>query len=247
MNTQSRGIGVLDTPEEVAGSDFIEVYDNALSADLCARLRDMFNHDGLAKPGVTGHGVDTSKKISRDIMLNHHPQLAGLLEEVTEATRDHLVKYFAKYHFVLIAPLALKVRGSDGQPVDLTHENYAQYGRGKEESFMRALYRLGQIQAQHYAKGVGNYNYWHCEVFPQKVGTEALHRSLLFMFYLNDVDEGGETDFYYQNKRVQPREGRMVVAPAYFTHTHRGRTPQSNDKYILTSWVLLNQAQQLFG
>lgn len=244
MNTD--GIEALGTPENVAGSDFIEVYDNVLSADLCARLRDMFKQDGLAQAGVTGQGVDTKKKISRDIMLNQHPQLASLLEEVTEATRKQLVKYFAKYHFMLIAPLGLKIRGNDGTPVDLTNENYEQYGKGKEEQFMRALYRLGNIQAQHYAKAVGNYNYWHCEVYPQKGGVEALHRSLLFMFYLNDVAEGGETDFYYQNKRVKPREGRMVVAPAYFTHTHRGRTPQSSDKYILTSWVLLNQAQQLF-
>jgi hypothetical protein len=38
----------------------------------------------------------------------------------------------------------------------------------------------------------------------------------------------------------------MVIAPAYFTHTHRGNVPVSNNKYILTSWVLFNQAQQIY-
>jgi hypothetical protein len=38
----------------------------------------------------------------------------------------------------------------------------------------------------------------------------------------------------------------MVIAPAYFTHTHRGCVPVSNDKYILTSWILLNRAEQLY-
>lgn len=226
--------------------NFIEVYEDALSEDLCSRLRQTFA-SGVAKAGTTGHGVEPDKKISEDIILNQHPQFAGLLDEVTAVTAQHLVHYFEKYHFALIAPLALKVRGSDGEPVALTHDNYAEYGRGKEASFMRLLYRLGPIQAQKYEQGVGNYNYWHCEVFPQKNSYESLHRTLLFMFYLNDVDEGGETEFYYQNLSIKPRAGSMVVAPAYFTHTHRGLVPRSSDKYILTSWVLLNQGQQLYG
>jgi hypothetical protein len=112
---------------------------------------------------------------------------------------------------------------------------------------MKVLYRLGPIQAQKYQAGVGNYNYWHCEVYPQAPHNEALHRTLLFMFYLNDVEEGGQTEFYYQNKAISPKTGRMVIAPAYFTHTHRGCVPVSNDKYILTSWILLNRAEQLYG
>lgn len=38
----------------------------------------------------------------------------------------------------------------------------------------------------------------------------------------------------------------MVIAPAGFTHTHRGLVPRSNDKYILTSWVLFNRAEKLY-
>ena len=67
------------------------------------------------------------------------------------------------------------------------------------------------------------------------------------MFYLNDVQEGGETEFYYQDLSIKPRKGTMVIAPAYFTHTHRGNVPISNDKYILTSWVQFNQANVIFG
>ena len=76
---------------------------------------------------------------------------------------------------------------------------------------------------------------------------ECCRGLLLFMFYLNDVEEGGSTDFYYQDASIQPKAGRMVIAPAYFTHTHRGQIPVSNDKYILTSWVLFNRAEQLYG
>lgn len=235
--------------------DFIEIYDDVLSADVCQRLRMQFEESDLAHPGVTGHGVEPDKKISSDIVLNQHPLFADLLQEVTEATRQGMLRYFHKYHFALIAPLALTVRHrTTHEPVKLTHDNYWDVVGSQpedkpslmEENFMRTLYRVGPIQAQKYDKGLGNYNYWHCEVYPQKGTTEALHRTLLFMFYLNDVEQGGETDFYYQERSIQPKQGRMVIAPAYFTHTHRGRVPVSADKYILTSWVLFNQETQLF-
>ena len=67
------------------------------------------------------------------------------------------------------------------------------------------------------------------------------------MYYLNDVEEGGGTSFYYQNKTVTPKRGTLVIAPASFTHTHRGEVPVSNDKYILTSWVMYRTREELYG
>lgn len=77
------------------------------------------------------------------------------------------------------------------------------------------------------------YHVWHCEQ-----GTAHTARRILFyVVYLNDVEEGGETEFLYQHKRVKPTRGTVVIAPAAFTHTHRGNPPLSNDKYILTGWI----------
>lgn len=229
-------------------SDFIEIYDDALSPQLCAELMAAFDKSPHLVPGRTGGGVDRDKKISTDLYLNDHVQYRDVLQQVIAVTTQYAAEYFKKYHFALIAPVALTVQHpKTGQPVALTHENYAEIGADKAEDFMKVLYRLGPIQAQKYQAGIGNYNYWHCEVFPQAPLNEPLHRTLLFMFYLNDVAEGGETEFYYQNKAIRPKAGRMVIAPAYFTHTHRGCVPKSNDKYILTSWILLNRAEQLYG
>jgi len=58
-----------------------------------------------------------------------------------------------------------------------------------------------------------------------------------WMVYLNDVEEGGETEFLYQHKRLKPEQGTLVIWPASFTHTHRGNPPLSNDKYIVTGWT----------
>lgn len=77
------------------------------------------------------------------------------------------------------------------------------------------------------------YHIWHCE------DTSRLHRNrlLTFIVYLNDIEDGGETEFLYLSKRVQPKTGRVIIWPAGFTHTHRGNPPLKDTKYIITGWV----------
>ena len=79
----------------------------------------------------------------------------------------------------------------------------------------------------------GGYHIWH----PEMQSIHEKGRCLVFMLYLNDVEEGGETEFLYQHKRIQPKRDRFVLWPAYFTHTHRGNPPLSGEKLILTGWV----------
>ena len=79
----------------------------------------------------------------------------------------------------------------------------------------------------------GGYHVWHCE----NTGVDACERCLVWILYLNDVYDGGETEFLYQSKRVQPTAGTINVWPAGFTHQHRGNPPLSGDKYILTGWT----------
>lgn len=78
----------------------------------------------------------------------------------------------------------------------------------------------------------GGFHAWHAERSRQ----DNDHRVLAVMMYLNDVQNGGETEFLYQHKRVQAKAGRALIWPAGFTHTHRGNPPLSNTKYIMTSW-----------
>jgi hypothetical protein len=229
-------------------TDFIEIYDNALSDAFCEAFIRTFEQSPHRVTGRTGAGVDTSKKRSTDLYLNQHAEYQSQLQVISQVTSQYAAAYFRKYHFALIAPVAMTVADPEtGTPVAVTHENYEAIGAGHCEQFMRALYRLGPIQAQKYEAGQGNYQYWHSEVYPELPHNEALHRALLFMFYLNDVTEGSQTEFYYQQRAIAPCRGRMVIAPAYFTHTHRGCTPISNDKYILTSWILFNRPELIYG
>lgn len=79
----------------------------------------------------------------------------------------------------------------------------------------------------------GGYHRWHFE----NDSRNNSNRLVVFMYYLNDVQEGGETEFLYQHKRYKATKGTLVIWPASYTHTHRGNPPLSNDKYIITGWM----------
>lgn len=82
----------------------------------------------------------------------------------------------------------------------------------------------------------GGYHLWHHE---QGNGPSQLGRGLVYIAYLNNLDENGagETEFLYQRLRVPPKENTMVIWPAAFTHTHRGNVVHGNTpKYIITGW-----------
>ena len=80
------------------------------------------------------------------------------------------------------------------------------------------------------------YHLWHVEHMP---GFYYSSRVLVFTIYLNDVEEGGETEFLHFSKRVKRKKGRIVIWPAAFPYVHRGNPPLSGKKYILTSWMML--------
>lgn len=77
------------------------------------------------------------------------------------------------------------------------------------------------------------YHVWHTE----NMGRNSCNRLLTYILYLNDVEEGGETEFLYYGKRIKPTTGTLLLWPAGFTHVHRGNPPLSGEKYIMTGWV----------
>jgi hypothetical protein len=133
-----------------------------------------------------------------------------------------------------------------GEPVTLSLDNFSAFGTPNIVELMQSIYRVGSVNLQKYLQGSGGYHHWHSEIYPQNASCETLHRVLLWQFYLNDVEDGGETEFLYQQRKVEARKGRLVIAPAGFTHTHKGHVARSGDKYIATSWILFQRAETLF-
>ena len=78
----------------------------------------------------------------------------------------------------------------------------------------------------------GGYHVWHDE------NSSYVHssRTLVWMIYLNDNFEGGETEFLYYKRRIKPSRGTLLIWPAGMTHVHRGGLVLDGTKYVATGW-----------
>ncbi len=82
---------------------------------------------------------------------------------------------------------------------------------------------------------------WHIDSGPK--GTAR--RFLSVLTYLQDVNDGGRTEFPLQNKAVQPRQGTMVLFPPYWMFPHRGAPPVREVKYKLTNYFMVPERPQI--
>ena len=104
---------------------------------------------------------------------------------------------------------------------------------GEKYPYAVSVPRFGikdSLNIQYYKPG-GGYKRWHFE----NGSIRHLKRHLVFMTYLNDVEDGG-TEFYYQNICTPAKKGLTVIWPATWTHIHKGQITKKNEKYIATGW-----------
>ena len=81
----------------------------------------------------------------------------------------------------------------------------------------------------------GEHYHWHIDGGSH----DFSHRQLVAIWYLNDVPgPGGETEFLFQNIKIKPEQGKLVLFPPFWTHEHRAVTLQKGVKYIATTWVV---------
>jgi prolyl 4-hydroxylase len=91
---------------------------------------------------------------------------------------------------------------------------------------------IGHFNVQKYLSG-DHFSLLHSE----RTSLGFLHRVFAWMTYLNNVDDGGTTDFEYYDIKVKPEIGKTLIWPAEWTHAHRGSVLKSGTKYIITGWI----------
>lgn len=74
----------------------------------------------------------------------------------------------------------------------------------------------------------GDYYIWHHD--------QTTSRLVTFIWYLNDVKDGGYTEFI-DGTRIQPEAGKLIIFPATWDFLHRGVSPKTETKYLCTGWV----------
>ena len=98
-------------------------------------------------------------------------------------------------------------------------------------SFLKKIH-IGHFNVQKYLAG-DHFARLHSE--RTSIGT--LHRIFAWMTYLNDVEDGGTTDFDYYKVKIKPEVGKTLIWPAEWTHAHTGSVLKSGSKYIVTGWM----------
>jgi hypothetical protein len=120
-------------------------------------------------------------------------------------------------------------------------QNQLSHALGHSVKLYQSIYGVIQTLAPLYIPEIkwqktrpsGGYHLWHCEAGD----SNSSDRVLAYTYYLNTVEQGGETEFLYQQKRITAVENTLCIFPAGFTHTHRGNPPLSGNKYIATGWI----------
>jgi hypothetical protein len=159
-----------------------------------------------------------------------------------------MLAYLRKYTYLALAPTALyRQRPGSEELRMLDIDDVRAMSDDELKHLVVKLFRPGGINIQRYYADQGGYPYWHSEISPKVETDDNLHRVLLWTIYLNQDFDGGETEFLFQQRRIAPKTGSLLIAPAGFTHTHRGNMPKGGNKYIATSWVLFQRAQQLYA
>jgi predicted 2-oxoglutarate/Fe(II)-dependent dioxygenase YbiX len=81
----------------------------------------------------------------------------------------------------------------------------------------------------------GEFYHWHIDGGSH----DFSQRQLVALWYLNDVPgPGGETEFLYQDVKIKPEKGKLVLFPPFWTHEHRAVTLNEGVKYIATTWIV---------
>lgn len=187
--------------------DFIGVYENAFTADYCNAAIQK-----MERAFNSGYGYNRQKS-----------------ENVGKFKKDDLQIYPSDV--ITASSVFDEEFGNIFNDVfwGKCYADYAERYSALNELDEHTIYG-SKLQRTHVGQG---YHTWHSE----HAKGENADRILAYIVYLNDVEEGGETEFLYQHKRVKPKQGTLVIWPAGFTHTHRGNPPLSNTKYIMTGWV----------
>ena len=99
---------------------------------------------------------------------------------------------------------------------------------------MSELEIIEPFNIQHYKPGQA-FTQPHTERCSSDKTTSFRH--LVWMTYLNTVEEGGETQWVHQDLAIKPEKGVTLLWPCDWTHVHHGVVDPKEDKYIVTGWI----------
>ena len=199
--------------------DLIFEIDDSLSREECENIIRMFEENTDKQyAGIVGSHegtrVDTSVKLTVDMSLHNCEGCDDVNHLLTSKVHEGLNKYL--------------------QYIDPEGTMYY-----FDRIFTNVTYNALLIHK--YLKNKGHFYYHNDFSIDYVEGTrdKYKYRILNYLFYLNDVEEGGETEFF-SNTTVKPTCGKLLFFPSEWFYPHKGCVPLSSDKYVIAGWIYVN-------
>ena len=198
--------------------NFIETYDNALTSEMCKKIIDFFD---FAPPEIKKEGETYLTK--RNLEVESYVDWIsskGLQvdkKKVKEST-DITMNFNQQTEPDQIIASAI-------------HTCIEKYKEKHVEIDNIAIWSLTHNYNIQKYKPTQGYHLPHCEC-----ADGGSTRILAWMIYLNTVTDKGGTRFTNYDIITDAVEGRLLIWPAYWTHTHHGVASPTQTKYIATGW-----------
>lgn len=193
---------------------------NSISNEICDIIIAYFEEEESRYKGVTSQGLNEDVKNTIDFVIPNQEEetkWTKICELLTCQLQENITEYMK----------SLK-----------SHPNFL----SDDYRFLYAKYLSeDNYQIQKYKKGEGKYVYHEDSSIDWE---RQRYRVITFLWYLNDIEEGGETEIL-GDILVKPERGKLLLFPACWTFPHRGKIPISSDKYIITGWFYVNRDEDL--
>lgn len=195
---------------------YLYINKSSLSIPVCLDIIELFEKEETKYVGITLRGKDTDIKDTCDYVIDNNDPKWKKYYNLLHSELNRNIKYYL-----------------ESLNKDNIINNYNQNTTQLDYRFFNTNLSIQTFQVQRYTKNKGKYVYHNDSLIDSK---EKKYRVFTFLWYLNNVEEGGETAFN-GNTFIKPEIGKLVLFPATWTYPHCGRMPISSDKYIITGWV----------
>jgi hypothetical protein len=187
-------------------NNFIYENPNSLSKKICEDVIELFENETNKYEGVTRGGLNKNVKNTTDYAIYDYDEKWKPIFELLTLELRNNIKLY-------INKLGM----------DSFDEKYIYFNNKQlvTENFL----------IQRYIKNHGKYRY-HEDFDIINSG----FRVITFLWYLNTIEEGGETEFW-GNYKIKPEQGKLIFFPALWCFPHCGNIPLSDNKYIITGWM----------
>jgi hypothetical protein len=195
---------------------YLYINKSSLSIPVCLDIIELFEKEEKKYAGITLRGKNSDIKDTYDYVIDNNDPKWKKYYNLLHSELNRNINYYLK-----------------SLNKDNIINNYNQNTTQLDYSFFNTNLSIQTFQVQRYTKNKGKYVYHNDSLIDS---TEKKYRVFTFLWYLNSVEEGGETAFN-GNTFIKPEIGKLVLFPATWTYPHCGRMPISSDKYIITGWV----------